>query len=218
MRIIKTVRHKPIIKKNQANEDSLKLLKVQRTQASISYWSLIFALLAFAATTYFSNIYEDRTISVSFLGSDITNTSIAPKFVYANKGNKSATIIENTIIFHQKQNDIEKNGLSFDITREDSLAYNPLVIKEKDQVFRKLKQNLFFDKSYSTDSLDLKDTIKVSIFISYVNTNGRFSSNIFPLGIILLDDQYNIKYYKFDLFVNDLKSKYYTTSMYRISD
>lgn len=212
---IKTYRTSPI-KKNKKVETRDSLDSGNDTYL-ISLLLSIAALFISLMSVYFSHFHEDRTIGVSFVGADITSSSVTPRIIYHNRGNKSATIIENNIIFHQNEKDIKESGIEFtlrDISKSDSLEYDPLVVKERDQVVRNIKQPIYFEDAFSL-KFNLKDTIKLSLQISYLDTDGLLRSSVFPIGMILLNDDYEIVDHRFVLFSENLYSNSYTTEVYK---
>lgn len=178
----------------------------------------LIAVVVSIATLYVQFFYERHLTTASFIDLDFdTDSLISSKIIYHNKGNQYETILRNTIIFHQAKNLSKKQEIRFSL-REASPAisyreeFDPVVLSPGQQVYRDIKQP--FDFRLIENELNLNDTIRLSAEIGYLNNNGYYSTNVIPMGWLLLDSQKTVKYWKAEYMVQELESDEYFKNSY----
>ena len=183
-----------------------KLKKIFKKFGASEYLALL-ALLISIVSIYFTIFYKDHDLTVSLIDSDVPypRGEISVQLLYHNQGNVYSTIIQDYLIYYQKD-DWANTGVIFDKKEHVSqIEYNPVILKPGEQYLRKLKSEVDFNNmSYALGPLNPREKIKVGLVTTYITKKGLRMVEMFPVGYITLDslnaiDRYKINYGLFNL-------------------
>jgi aromatic ring-cleaving dioxygenase len=196
---------------------------IHKDSSMIAILSLIFSIVAICVPIYYQIYFEKNDTSVSFINASFDNdTLLTAHVVFNNKGNKYATILRNNIVFYQQNIDSlennEDSAIKFSAKKakvifDDEL--DPVVLEPGQQLYRKVGQSFDFKLvNFKSKKINPKDTIKIGLIVGFLSQSGYHSSNILPMGWILLDSNFQKRKWKLDFTLKKLESNKYWSSVY----
>lgn len=189
---------------------SKKIISIQ-TSDVLSFVALIVSVISI----YFSVFYKDHDLTVSLIDTKVEydGNKISANLLYHNRGNTYSTIIQDYLIFYQ-QEDWANKGIMFNNGEQVfEFDYNSIVMSPGEQVLRGLDILTDFSKIDTIHrTLNLKNTIKVGLVVTYINDVGLKTSDMFPIGYVRLNDKRRIFKYKLEYDVFHLDGEHYFSS------
>ncbi|MDR0227474.1 MAG: hypothetical protein LBI72_00160 [Flavobacteriaceae bacterium] len=184
----------------------------------ISYLALIVSCISI----YFQFFYEKHDIRANFISATFKNDTLIYNVVYHNKSNQDATILRNSLIFHQLKNeeiaDAKSGFILFKRNSNEQIfneEFDPIVLNLGTQLYKEIKQPFDFNTIYKDTLINIKDTLNISLAIGFINEYGNYSINYLDLGWVLLASLKQPKYYKFNYISKELLSETYRSSSFR---
>ena len=184
--------------------------------------SLLVSILAIGIslmTLYFQFFYEKYHLIASIVDGTFDNdTTLVTKVIYHNKGNQHSTITQNVIYFYQDSTDIENKAFYFssikpEISYKDE--YDPIVLTPGQQIYRDINQPINFKTiNYKSLNIDPNKDIKMAIKIGFINDDGFLSAKIIPIGWLMLDTSFSVRYWNVDFVTKNLESDSHYSSRY----
>jgi hypothetical protein len=181
--------------------------KAKAKSFSLSDSLALIALIISIASIYFSVFFKKHDLTLSIIDSNVefNENKISVKLLYHNQGNTYSTIIQNYLIFYQTD-DWANEGIVFnkEIILNDYES-DPIILVPEEQVLNNIETIINFSNIDSFKrQIDIRNKINVGIVSMYINKNGLRTSNMFPIGYILLDkdkkiDKYSLDYHVFEL-------------------
>ncbi|WP_366185766.1 hypothetical protein [Flavobacterium ovatum] len=175
--------------------------KEKNSDNGISFFLSLIAIAISGVSFYYQFFYESYDIKVNFISADFDdNSNLNFKMVYHNKSTLNATILRNTVVFYQDSTKIDSKSIFFykDKFKQSFVEeFDPIVLDRDKQIYREISQPINFNNIYSKNIINLKDTIRISLAIGFLDEFGNYATSYIPMGWVTLDSLNNPESYSF---------------------
>lgn len=200
---------------------SVPVHNTRKKSKAFEWLSMLLSIAAISIsglTLYFQFFYERYNLTARFVRGDFINDStFVVGIIYNNKGNQYSTILTNNVDFYNA--DTSKPIKVIDSTsgtsvhkplfikivpaynasskQERQIKYNPEVLSPGQQVYREFINPVHFDSlALIGSSLNLYDTIRISVTIGFINREGYSAYQTLDVGWLTLDPEFRVQSYQ----------------------
>jgi hypothetical protein len=158
---------------------------IKRIRISHTDLLSLLALVVSIISIYLSAFYKDFSLKVSIVNGEIFEENTELNFLYHNRGNMYATIVQDYIVFYQDED--WRNGVIFKDGKVTSPDFNSIVLKPGEQFLRTLNVKTNFTLDQANLKLDFDKRIKVGLVVANINEEDLRSENLIQVGYIDLE-------------------------------